>query len=296
MEARAYRRMCEIVDQVSPYRRVSKQQFGDHVIVKVYLYSVLRDRPVSFVTQKENWDQKLLDELIGDLPSQPTMSRRMKSIGVLSLLERTQVLLAENDQQTLVKFIDSKPLKVGSYSKDREARRGRAAGEMARGYKIHVISSGNAVLCWTLTAMNTNDQLAAQKLLPQLQGEGYIAADNSYDGNGLHLKAWENRHQMLTPTRKGKESKRDLRRTPRPRLRSQDMLDPRLKHHAEESFGQGLMRSRKAIERHFGHQVMLGMQAPPPWVRTPHRVATWAAGKMIQSMCRLQQLKKMRRR
>lgn len=273
MEAREYRRMCELVDQASPHRRASKQQFGDHVIVKVYLYSVLRDRPVSFVCCEENWDQKLLEELIGDLPSQPTMSRRMKSLGVLSLIQRTQALLAETEQKMLVKFIDSKPLKVGSYSKDREAKRGRAAGEMARGYKIHVISSGNAVLCWTLTAMNTNDQVAAQMLLPQLQGAGYVAGDNSYDANGLHVKAWDSRHQMLTPTRKGKESKRDLRRTPKPRLRSQDMLDPKLKHTEGESFGEGLMRERKQIERQFGHQVMLGMHAPPPWVRTPHRVA-----------------------
>ncbi len=101
------------------------------------------------------------------------MSRRLRRVGVSQLLQRVMQKLIDLSPQTIFKAIDSMPLRVGNYSNDRDAKRGRAAGAMARGYKLHAITSSGAVLHWTLTGMNRNDQTAAHDLLARLSQEGY---------------------------------------------------------------------------------------------------------------------------
>jgi hypothetical protein len=295
MEADLYRRICALIDQVSPHRRRDKQQFGDHLIAKVYLYSVLKDRSVLFACDPENWDKILFDELINHLPSQSTMSRRMRTVGVLQTLERAALLLGEDRGDLLVKIIDSKPLRVGNYSKDRDAKRGRASGAMARGYKLHAISQENRLIHWTITSMNTNDQIAAQQLIPRLTGGGYLLADNAYDANKVHVLTQLMNHQLVAPPRMTNQGVRDARRNSPARLRSLDMLNRWLYPGDKNTFGQSLLQSRGQIERSFGHAVMLGMNAPPPWVRTPRRIATWVSGKLIQSMLRLREIEELRR-
>jgi hypothetical protein len=242
------------------------------------------------VCDARNWDKTLLQELIGTLPSQSTMSRRLRTVGVQATLERVMSLLAEDSGDGIVLAIDSKPLKVGSYSKDREALRGRAAGEMARGYKLHAITRNNRCIAFQITAMNTNDQVAAARLIPRVSGGGYLVADNGYDANALYRTAAAANYQLVAPPRMSNAGVRDARRNTAERLRSLDMLDARLHAGQKESFGRMLMRHRKQIERNFGHAVMLGLHAPPPWVRGPRRVATWTACKLIQSATRLSEI------
>ncbi len=290
MEASRYRRMCRLVDQVSPHGRQAGQQFSDRLIVKVYLYSVLRDRPVSFACHRCNWDMRLLDELFAELPSQATMSRRMRTVGVLATLERMLQRLSEDHGPSLLKRLDSKPLKVGSYSKDRDARRGRAAGEMARGYKLHVSHQSGRFGRLLITPMNTNDQVGAALLIPHLSGTGYLIGDNAYDANPVHRLAATHGHQLVAPPRRSNAGVYDPKRSLPQRLRALEMLDPLLHRDPGESFGRHLMRQRKAIERALGHAAGQGLFAPPPWVRRPHRVATWAAGKLIQTMIRQREI------
>jgi hypothetical protein len=302
MEAERYRRMCRLVDQVSPHGRRQRQQFADRVIVKVYVYATLCDRPVSFACDAAHWDAALLDEVVGDaLPSQPTMSRRLRTVGVLQTVERAMQLLADDCDcgvgvgVGLVKAIDSKPLRVGAYSKDTDALRGRAAGEMGRGYKLHACRRGGRFVGRMLiTPMNTSDQVAAAALIPHLSGAGYLAGDNGYDANAVHELAAAHGHQLVAPPRASNVGVYDARRNAPQRLRSLEMLDPALhpgdRGGGRESFGQSLMRYRKSIERGFGHAAMHGLFAPPPWVRRPHRVALWAATKLIQTMVRQREI------
>jgi len=292
MEAERYRDVCAWVDQVSPHGRQDGEQFADATVAKVYLYAVLIDRPVSFVCVRTNWDQTLLDRQVGRLPSQPTMSRRLRTVGVLAILERVLVRLGEEHGDAFVKAIDSKPLRVGNYSKDSEARRGRAAGEMARGYKLHAICRGNRFIRWAIAAMNTNDQTMAALLIAGLGGYGYVVGDNGYDANPMHLLLRAQNHRLIAPPRRSSRDVRDPRRNTPERLRTMDMVDDRLYH--GDSFGRSLMNQRRQIERQFGHAVMLGMHAPPPWVRGPRRVALWVAGKLILSTLRLRQLEQQR--
>src|ERR1700729_1419062 len=174
MQAERYRATCQLVDQLAPHGRGARRQFCDATVIKVYLFATQSDRPVSWACRVQHWPQRLLDELLcGNLPSQSTMSRRMRTVGVQQLLERVQAKLAQMLQQeaqedSVVKAIDSKPLRVSRFSKDRDTKNGRAAGDMSRGYKLHAITVGKAFLHWTLTPMNTSEQTAAAWLLPKL--------------------------------------------------------------------------------------------------------------------------------
>jgi hypothetical protein len=287
MEACLYRRVCRLIDQASPGGRRRGLQHSDAVIVKVYFFSTHSDRPVNWACRQENWPRQLLQEVTFTLPSQPTMSRRLRTIGVLQLIERVQGMLAEMLNQGVVKAMDSKPLKVGSYSKDRDAIRGRAAGEMARGYKLHAIISGKAFTHWTLTPMNTSDQVGAAMLLPRLSGWGYIGADNAYDANPVYRKAWSVNHQLIAPPRRNNATVRDTRRNCPQRIRSLDICaNPMGYGRSRLSVGLEVLSRRGQIERDFGNVTMDGLYAPPPWVRTPHRMATWAVAKLIQRMAR----------
>lgn len=295
MEAEWYRRVCESIDQACPHRRHKWQQFGGHLIVKVYFWAVLHDRPVSWACREKNWPDELRP---GALPSQPTMSRRMRSLGVLQALERTFQLLADRFAPSPLKHIDSKPLVVGNYSKDRDAKRGRAAGEMARGYKLHALRSGPVVRYWTVAAMNVNDQVPVRDLLDRLgadprdTGWGYMAADNQYDANPVHAAAARVNHQLVAPPRKANAQVRDARRNTPARLRSLELCaNPLAVCGMGPSFGLEVLRERKGIERTFGHLVMLGLHAPPPWVRGPRRVAAWTGAKLCIQMIRLLQIK-----
>jgi hypothetical protein len=295
MEAERYRRVCAVIDQACPHRRARRQQFGDHLILRVYFWAVLHDRPTCWACDPGNWPEARRPF---ELPSQPTMSRRLRTVGVLAALERAHTLLADRFEPTPLKQIDSKPLVVGNYSKDPDARRGRAAGEMARGYKLHALRSGGVLRHWTLAAMNVNDQVPARDLLARLAGDprdtgwGYVGADNQYDANPVHASAGSVNHQLVAPPRKANAEVRDARRNTAARLRSLELCaNPLAACGMGPSFGLDVMRERKGIERTFGHAVMLGLHAPPPWVRRPHRMATWTAAKLCVQMVRLLEIK-----
>lgn len=295
MEAARYRRICELIDQASPHRRRKRQQFSDAVIVKVFFFSTCWDRPVSWACEEQNWHERVLCDTVGTLPSQPTISRRLRTASVLQLIERVQVMLCEALGDDVVKTIDSKPLKVGNYSRDRDALRGRAAGEIARGYKLHAICCGKSFKFWTLTGMNSNDQVGAAMLLPKLQGWGYVTADNGYDANPVHTIAAGVNHQLVAPPRRSNAEVRDVQRNSPQRIRALDICANPLQHCGlGQSFGASLRRQRDQIERNFGNATMTGLGSPPPWVRRPHRVAAWAAAKLVQRMVRQVELQRLR--
>ena len=187
---------------------------------------------------------------------------------------------------------------MGNCPRDRDARRGRAAGEKARGYKLHAVTSGKAFVCWALTPTNVNDQVAAASLLPRLAarwgrgwGWGYVVGDNGYDANPVYRRAAAAaNHQLVAPPRRANAHVRDVRRNSAERIRSLDLCACPLRHcglgGADACFGTWLRGRRGEIERNFGNATMDGLDAPPPRVRTPRRLAPWAAAKLIQRMMR----------
>jgi hypothetical protein len=287
MEAQLYRTVYRHVMSIAHPRR-PRVQFNDHLIVLVYLWSVLHERPVCWACDEDNWPKK---ELSFQLPSDSTMSQRLETLSVKQLLERVLTAGAVLFPPTLVKAIDSKPLLVGAYSKDADAKRGRvAAGMFARGYRLNVLTHGRAVQNWTLAPMNDHDSLAAPGLLRQLRGGfGYVVADNAYDSNDLHLEAAAQNHQLVAPPREVNKGVRDEKHNCPQRLRALDLLDDSLQRCCRigGEFGRELYNQREAVESSFGELSQMGLSHLPSWVRGPRRVAMWCAAKILIYLCRL---------
>jgi len=246
----------------------------------VYLWSAAHDRPVCWACDAHNWPE----ELDRPLPSQSRMSRRLRTVPVQQLLERA--LAAASDlfgPPPLVKQVDSKPLTVGAYSKDADARRGRLAdGQFARGYRLHAVTHGRAVRHWALLPLNQHDSAAAPLLLPRLEGGGYVVGDNAYDTNDCHALAAAANHQLVAPPKEKDAHVRDARRNLPQRLRALDMLHPPLeKCGLVGEFGRQLYNCRQRVESGFGGLTLCGLGPLPPWVRTPRRVALWTAAKIL---------------
>ena len=238
-------------------------------IVVVYLWAVIHDRPTSWACDPKNWDPAPPSRL----PSQSTMSRRLRSRSVEKLLALVEAELGDDPRQWWVHRIDSKPLPIGPHTKDTDAKYGRAGKGFARGYKFHVVWGGGVLpSVWQIEPMNTHDSAAAKKLLPVLPGEGYVVGDGQYDSNPLH-KVAAPRHQIVAPQRRGKGV--GCRRHEPSRLHSVAMT--------KRKFGEALLRFRVEIERWFGNLTCFGggLGPLPSWVRRPHRVKLWVQAKLL---------------
>ena len=284
MEAQLYRKVYQHIMSVAHLPRQKYIQFSDQRIVLVYVWAVLHDRAVTWACKRRNWPKEMFEEL----PSDTTLSRRLRSLSVVHLIERVLAAASDLFPSTMVKQMDSKPLIVGAYSKDRDAKRGRiAAGQFARGYRLHTLTHGRAMLHWTLGSMNEHDSVYAPLLLRHLQGGGYVVADNAYDSNDLHRQAVAVNHQLIAPPRVANRDVRDAKYNCPERLRALDILNTPLKKCGlRGAFGQQLYNQREPIESFFGELSMMGVNYLPAWVRGPRRVALWMATKLLIYLCK----------
>lgn len=284
MEAQLYAALYKLVYSLA-HPRGRRTRFNDRIIVMVYLWSVLWDRPVCWACDARNWAGRN----VFDLPSNSTMSRRLRSVGVQQLIERALAAGSELfGPPPLVKQVDSKPMYVGPYSKDKDAKRGHvAAGQKARGYRLHTLNHGRVVRFFTLGSMNEHDSVTAPLLLRRLEGGGYAVADNAYDTNDLHGEVAAVNHQLVAPPRACNKGVRDLKHNRPERIRALDLLDsPLEKCGLVGAFGQELYNCRQRAESGYGGLTFLGLHFLPAWVRGPRRVACWAAGKILLYLCR----------
>ena len=282
MEDELFALAYRLLEQESNHQtRRPRLQFSDEVILLVYLWAVLHDRPTVWACRRRHWPStwRWLT-----LPSQPTMSRRLQSLSVVQLLTRLrdrlrQVQLPQSPSLALLHLLDSRPLTVGGFSKDRDARRGYATGGKARGYKSFDLW-GTAVVPEELGLgpLNQADAAGALRLLKQASVplSGYVLADCSYDTNELHTWARSQGAQLLTMRRQPGASLGHRDQDPG-RLRSIELLE------GPGVFGRGVYRLREQIERCYGNCSSFGggLQPLPSWVRGPRRVALWLWAKHI---------------
>jgi hypothetical protein len=119
-----------------PHRR--REQYDDRWVTMIYLRSVVHHRPARWACDARNWRAAAAAMDARPLISQSRLSRRLRTLGVNQLVERalaamSDLLLAAEETSAsssppppsppLVKLMDSKPLTVGAYSKDVDARR-----------------------------------------------------------------------------------------------------------------------------------------------------------------------------
>jgi hypothetical protein len=296
-----------IVYEANRRPRPRRVRFSDALILAVLAWSVLHDRPRCWACDRRHWSGKWKDHFL-ELPCESTLSERLRTASVQLLLEQVfyHVLgAAAACGFCLCRRIDSKPLPVGTFTKDRDARKlGHCSGGViCRGYKMFC--------CWgrgeplpqalVLGPMNQSDQAGGIELIDQLQQRlwgghacGYLLGDSTHDTNPLHAHAGENGFQLLTP-RKQPGSGLGHRGHSALRLRSIELMeghpDPMVLALRQTSldFGRSLYRQRGQIEREFGGLCSFGagLQPLPAWVRTPHRVVQWVILKTIGNALRV---------
>jgi hypothetical protein len=143
MEHQLYKEIVAVLATLDKPRTPTRFDFRDEDIVKVYYWSVIRDRPTSWACRKESWPIHLRRR---PLPSPATRSRRLRSPSGAALRDALERRVTAPKEPGLFWMIDGKPLPIGGCSKDRQAGYGRAAGGKAKGYKLHTLAGADGPL------------------------------------------------------------------------------------------------------------------------------------------------------
>lgn len=292
-----------VLEEASKAPRRKRVLYTDAWVLGVFFWAAVHDRPVCWACDGRNWPERLRWR---GLPSDSTMSERLATLSVLQLLAAVLGRLAAlaPPADSLVRAVDGKPLPVGGYSKDRDARWGKSASDgWEKGYKLFGVWAGGVVPdCWALGPMcEPEPTVARRELVPRLAEAGcggYLLGDALLDSNPLHEACSACGLQLLAP-RKGPGTGLGHRDHSPARLRSIELLespapgDPPSAGRAP--FARDLYAMRAAIERRLGNLCCFGggLAPLPAWVRTPHRVARWVAAKLVINglrQCRLQGL------
>jgi IS5 family transposase len=275
------------------------------VVVRVHLWAVSHDRPVSWACRAENWDHRTRPE---KLPDQSTMSRRTRgrhgkrfeaflaAVGA----GMNKGPLASSDPRPgaepmrLVKVMDGKALAVAAHSKDRDARWGRGAGQKSNGYKLHLVRSDRPMPeQWAATPLDVDERVVARRMVKRLEGAGYLLRDGMYDASDLHDRCAAVGHRMLGPRRRPGTGLGHCYQSPR-RVRGIETMEPPAK---VNGFGKDLYRRRLQIERDLGNMASFGggMHNPPPWVRRIWRLRNWVHAKLLVNAARIRCLRRRQR-
>jgi len=210
------------------------------------------------------------------------MSRRIDSVSTGMFWRALEQRLQSTRNPALLAYIDGKPLPIGGNSKDPNARWGRGAGGLAKGYKLHAVWSTRVLPeAWEVTPLNAGEKGIAQRLIGQLHQGGYLLADGEYDASYLYDRAFEQGYQLVAPYRKAKKPGSGKHYQSPHRMRSIELLQHR--------FGQVLYKARTQIERSFGNATSFGggLMPLPAWVRGLDRIRTWVWAKLLINAVRI---------
>ena len=270
--------VAQVGRQTKPLSR--RFRFGADWIVLIQQWAALHDRPIYWACQACNWPPDLRP---ARLPVPSTMTRRLRTPRVRDLLARVERRCRGPIRQSLVHLVDGKPLPIGNHSRDPDAGYGRGAGGLAKGYKMHVITSQNDDLtAWDVRPIQHDEARIAAELLRQKRFTGYLLADRNYDRNALYERCRKRGVQLLAPRRCGPDHGVGHHRHDPARLYAIAQLEQSL-----TGFAPKLMRQRGRIERWFGRLASssFGLTYLPPWVRTLERVKRWVTAKLIIWHC-----------
>jgi len=252
------------------------------LIVRVYLWSVLHDRAIYWATDPLNWPAASRPK---QLPSQSTMSRRLRSSEFFAFLEALSRRLAGTGDGGLLKIVDGKALLVGTHSTDTHATWGYAARTYARGYRLALLwAEGPMPVAWDVQPLNQSEITMAKSLLPHLRGGGYVLGDRFFDANSLYDLAAQANHQFLAQRKKPRAGLGKRRHSPH-RLRAIELLRSR--------FGKDLYRLRHRIEGRIGDLCNFGggLNARLPyWVRGLRKVHLWVHAKLLINAARIRSI------
>lgn len=287
MERELWPVLYHALQQVAQEVRQKYVQLQPWVVVATMLWAALHDRPVRWACNPAHWSTTTLRP--GTIPSEPTMSRRVDAVSTGVCWRLIEQRLRRSGSPAIVAFMDGKPLPVGNYSKDPDARWGRGAGGWAKGYKLHAVWATDALPeAWEVAPMNVSEKEVANRLIGQLHGGGYLLADGEYDASYLYDRSFAQGYQLLAPFRQAKHPGTGKHYQSPHRRHTIDLL--------QHPYGQTLYRLRPQIERAFGNATAFGggLGPLPAWVRGWERVRTWVWAKLLINAARIRSHKPLR--
>jgi Transposase DDE domain len=287
MERELWPILYRCLQQTAQDVRQKYVQFHPWIIVATMLWAALHDRPVRWACDPSNWSTTPLRP--ARIPSESTISRRVDTVATGLFWRALEQRVRTTGNPDLLAYIDGKPLPIGGNSKDPDARWGRGAGGLAKGYKLHAVWSNGALPeTWEVAPLNVGEKEVAHRLIGQLHYGGYLLADGEYDASYLYDRAFEQSYQLLAPYRKAKRPGCGKHYQSPHRFRSIELL--------QHEFGQELYPRRRQIERSFGNATSFagGLSPLPAWVRGVERVRTWVWAKLLINAARIRKHKELR--
>jgi len=277
MEGELWKGVYNTLVEIGKQIRLPRKQFSDWWVAAVFMWAVMHERPVNWACEGRNWP---ITERYRRFPSPATMSRRLRTSSVKQLLQAVEQSVHQRFNCSWCKWIDALPLPIGGSTADPDARYGRAANIMAKGYKLHAICDPLAgIEAWDIQPMNVNEKPVAMAMVRLLKGEGYLVGDGEYDSSTLYDIAGDAGFQLVAPKRKGQGFGHHYH-SPH-RLRAIELQ--------QHPFGKYLLHQRAGIDRFFGQwgNYGAGLKPLPHWVRRLWRVQLWVQGKIILNGIRL---------
>jgi len=268
MEDRLWDIVCVVLSRC---KLSSRQRYSDGEILLVFLWAVLHDRPMNWACQVGHWPPR---RRLRRLPHPSTLSRRCRSPEWVKFLEEAHVKLREilaNQSRTV--FIDGKPLLISDYSRDPDAKDGRAMRRFRRGYKLHaVIDAQGVVQSFDVKSLNVQERKVARDLLIDVPDcVRRVFADGNYDSGPLHQLLEPFGVKLYTPLIKNYASPRSHHRR------------RRLARIMNRKMGVRIAHAREHVERQFAliGNLGFGLKGLPHWVRRLHRVHRWVSCKLL---------------
>lgn len=265
-------------------RRHKRDRYSTALIVRVYHWACLHDRPVSWACRPANWAPSVRPAA---LPDQSTMSRRTRRDDFWAFLQRVGRRMNGKVQPALVKVVDGKALELPNHTSDRDATWSRGVSRTSVGYKLHAISSGNPMPdAFAITTLNTCEKRMAARMIKRVGGCGYLLGDAHFDASWLFDHCHEHHHQLVCPRAKPGTGEGHHYVSPH-RRRAIAMLEvPRA---VSGSFGHDLYDRRTDVERDFSQMTCFGagLGPLPAWVRRIWRVRHWVMNKLLVNAARI---------
>lgn len=283
MDKKIWSTITQIV--VSLNRSIKKfgrrTQYSDVLVVRMYLWSVWHDRPLSWACCRDHYNSLFRPR---SLPSVSQFCRRVKTKRFKVIIDAVNERLTQRDEETKVSFFDGKPLPVGENTCDKEAKNGYAGGGFRHGYKLHVWATEDGrIPLFRVLAMNAGEPNTARELLSRIDRGGLVLADANYDSAKLYKAVDERGGYLLTPLKGRAKSKNHLKHMPESRKRALKLWEK------FPGYCESLLRYRCTIERIFSALTCFGggLSPLPSWVRKLSRVEKWVSAKIIFYHARL---------
>jgi hypothetical protein len=265
------------------WTRHARDEYSTALIVRVYHWACLHDRPIRWACEAANWTPSVRP---GRLPDQSTMSRRTRRPDFWQFLRRVGERLNGKTEPALLKVVDGKPLELPNHTTDPDATWSRGVSRTSVGYKLHAVFSGNPMPdAFAITTLAVCEKRMAARVVKRVGGLGYLLGDAHYDASWLFDDCHAHHHQLVCPRAKPGTGEGHHYVSPH-RRRAIAMLEvPR----CVSSFGHDLYDRRTDIERDFSQLACFGpgLGPLPTWVRRIWRVRHWVMNKLLINAARI---------